>query len=396
MIGDYFKISLSQLRTRKMRAYLTILGIIIGIAAIVSLITISQGLENAIVDQFQKRGVNDIRVIPKGLRGAPTSAISILTTKDKDVVENVVGVDYVIGILFTQANLEFSNEKKFSGVTLYPADIVDKAFADQDLKLKEGRPFKKGEKDAVIIGSKAAKDLFKKEIKLRNSLVINDHKFKVVGIFDETGLPNIDQAIYIPLDTGRTLFDKPKEITVMAVHVKKGVDIEKVAKDIKSKLKLSRDNENFDVFTPQEILNQLKTILGIVQIVLGGIAGISLVVGGVGIMNAMYTSVMERTREIGIMKAVGAKNSDVLTMFLIESGLMGFLGGLVGVILGTVVGFSFGKIASQLGFGLLLIRIEWNLLVFALLFAFFVGVISGTLPAFRAAKLKPVDALRYE
>ncbi|MFH1210807.1 MAG: ABC transporter permease [archaeon] len=394
MIKDYFMLSLSHIRTRKLRAYLTILGIIIGIAAIVALITISQGLENAVVEQFSKRGTQDIRVIPKGLRAAPTVS-NLITTKDVDTVKGIVGVDYTFEIIMTNSNVEFGNEKKFSSIIAYQADLIETVFKDQDVKLEQGRLFKEGE-SGVIIGKKAAENRFDKDIKLRNSLTINGKKFKVVGILEEMGIAEIDQAIIIPVDVAREVFDKPKELSAILIHVEDGVDVEKVAKDVKTKLKRARDNDNFDVFTPKELLNQLNTILGIVEIVLAGIAGISLVVGGVGIMNAMYTSVMERTKEIGVMKAIGARNSDILTMFLIESGLMGFLGGLVGVILGSLTGFLFGKIASQLGFGLLLIRIEWTLLIFALVFAFVVGVISGTLPAFRAAKLKPVDALRYE
>jgi len=394
MIKDYFMLSLSHIRTRKLRAYLTILGVIIGIAAIVALITISQGLENAVVEQFSKRGTQDIRVLPKGLRAAPTVS-NLITTKDVDTVKGIVGVDYTFQIIMTNSDVEFGNEKKFSNILAYQADLIERVFQDQDVKIEQGRYFKEGE-SGIIIGKKTAEDMFDKEIQLRNSLTINREKFKVVGILEEMGIAEIDRAIILPLDVARDVFDKPKELSGILLHVQDGVDVEKVAKDVKTKLKRARNNENFEVYTPKELLNQLNSILGIVQIVLGGIAGISLVVGGVGIMNAMYTSVLERTKEIGVMKAIGARNSDILKMFLVESGLMGLLGGIAGIIIGTTTGFLFGKIASQLGFGLLLIKIEWELLVFALLFAFFVGVISGTLPAFRAARLKPVDALRYE
>lgn len=395
MISDFFMLSLHNLRSKKLRAYLTILGIIIGIAAIVALITISQGLENAVLDQFSKRGLNDVRIVPKGLRGPP-AASNTLTVADRDVIKGVVGVDYVFEVLRVGSSVEFGNQKKFTFIVMYPSDLFEKFSSDQDLKFEDGRGFKDNDKDSVIVGRVFADSFFDKEVKIRNNIIINNKKFRVVGILEKTGLPEIDQALIIPLDTGRVLFGKPKELSAMVVHLNDGVGIDKVASDIKSKLKRARDNENFEVFTPQELLKQLNTILGVVQIVLGGIAGISLVVGGVGIMNAMFTSVMERTREIGVMKAVGARNSDILSMFLVESGLMGFVGGLIGVTLGTLVGFLFGEIASALGFGLLLIKVEWDLLIFALLFAFFVGVISGTIPAFRAARLKPVDALRYE
>ena len=166
-------------------------------------------------------------------------------------------------------------------------------------------------------------------------------------------------------------------------------------KKIEKELKQKRDDTNFQVLTAAQIVEQINNVLGIVQVVLVGIAMISLIVGAIGILNSMYTSVLERTKDIGIMKAVGARNSDILKIFLIESGLMGFVGGIFGIILGIVVALIVGEIASNSGF-LLLIKIEIPLLLFGLLFSFLVGMISGTLPAYQASKLKPVDALRYE
>jgi len=380
---------------RKVRAYLTIVGIVIGIAAIVSLISLSQGLENAVTSQFEKMGISDIRVLAKGLRGAPIGN-EVLTTSDMDVVENVVGVDYVIGILIGMTNVEFNNEKKFMQVLAYPTDKAEKGFADVDIEFIEGRNFKKTESGGVVIGYNIAKDLFDKDIRVRNRITIDEEKFKVIGIMKEAGNPQLDNTIYIPIDEGRDIFEKPDELSVMIVHVKEGKDINEVSESIYTKLKRKRDNENFEVFTPQQILDQLSTILGIVNIVLVGIAAISLLVGGIGIMNAMYTSVLERTKEIGIMKAIGATNQSILGMFLLESGLLGLGGGILGAALGTAFAFLFGEIVKQLGFPLILIQVEWSLIFFVLAFSFGVGVISGTLPAFRASRLQPADALRYE
>ncbi|MBM3200081.1 ABC transporter permease [Candidatus Woesearchaeota archaeon] len=397
MIADFFKLGLLNMKHRKIRSWLTILGIIIGIASIVALISISQGLENAIVEQFSKMGVQDIRVVPKGLRGPPTSGISVVFTKDDvETIKNVKGVDYVLGVLFQMTNVKSGNEEKLLSTIAYPTELVQQAFIDVDLGFEYGRAFTKGEKGSIILGHNIAKDAFKKEIRVKNSLEVNDKLFKVVGIFEESGTPTVDNAIILALDDARVLYNKPDEVSVMTVHMLEGTDSEKLVKDIKRKLKRARGNENFDVFTPQQILDQMSTILGVVGIVLAGIASISLLVGGIGIMNSMYTSVLERTRDIGVMKAVGATNSNILTVFLIESGLIGLVGGLAGILLGTGVAFSFGEVAKQLGFSLLLIKININLLAFALAFSFFVGVVSGTLPAVRASKLKPVDALRYE
>lgn len=397
MMQDFFRLSFLSIKHRKIRAWLTIIGIVIGIAAIVALISISQGLENAIIEQFSKMGVKDIRVAPKGLRGPPMGAsLAGLTKDDVDTVKSVKGVDYVLGVLFQRGTVEFDGKKELINTIAYPTDLAARAFLDVDLEFEEGRPFRKGERSSALLGAKVAKKAFDKEIRLRNNVEVEGKKFKVVGVFKEAGLSPIDDSVFLSIDDARGLYDEPEEVSAMTVHILPGVDMDEVAEAIERRLKRARDDENFQVFTPKQVLEQLSTILGIVGIVLVGIAAISLLVGGIGIMNSMYTSVLERTREIGVMKAVGATDASILTMFLMESGLMGLAGGLAGAGLGTGVAFSFGEIASQLGFSLLLIQIDFKLLAFALAFSFFVGMVSGTLPAVRASKLKPVDALRYE
>jgi len=397
MIIDFFRISFFSLKHTKIRSWLTIIGIVIGIAAIVALISISQGLENAITEQFSKLGVSDIRVTPKGMRGPPGSGSDIiLTKKDVETVEQIKGVDYVLGVLGQRSTVKFGQEEKRLNTLAYPTELTARAFLDVDLEFAQGRPFNKGEKGSVMIGANVAEDAFKKEIRLRNNLEVEGKPLKVVGIVKKAGLPVIDNGVFLALDDARELFGKPDEISAMTVHVLPGEDMNSMAETIERKLKRARNNENFQVFTPQQALEQMRTILGIVEIVLAGIAAISLLVGGIGIMNSMYTSVLERTREIGVMKAVGATNANIMAMFLLESGFIGLGGGLIGVGLGTGIAFSFGQIAAQLGFSLLLIKINIQLLAFALAFSFLVGLVSGTLPAVRASKLKPVDALRYE
>ena len=168
-----------------------------------------------------------------------------------------------------------------------------------------------------------------------------------------------------------------------------------VKEEIEKELERKRDDTNFQVVTATQILEQINEVLGIIQFVLIGIAAISLVVGGIGIMNSMYTSVLERTKDIGIMKAIGAKNLDIFEIFLIESGLIGLVGGLFGTALGSFVAVIIGEFSKNAGF-LLKITIEPLVLAFGLVFSFLAGIISGVLPAMQAARLKPADALRYE
>jgi len=192
-----------------------------------------------------------------------------------------------------------------------------------------------------------------------------------------------------------------KKVDVIAVQVQKGVDANKVADDIERAMRRDRDlelgKEDFQISTPQQILETLDTILTMVEIVLIGIAAISLLVGGIGIANTMYTAVVERTKEIGIMKSIGAQNKDILLIFVIESGLLGLAGGAIGIVFG--IGLS--KLVEYLAFAFLgtsLIKafFPWYLIVGSLVFSFLIGTISGFFPARQAASLKPVDALRYE
>ena len=395
MVSPFLITALRSISHRKVRATLTTLGIIIGIASIVALISLNQGLSTAIEEEFEKRGSSLVRVVPMGLRGPPTDA-DLLTSKDVNVVENVKGLDYVAELLIQNGKVEYNNEKKLLLVNSLPTELIDKLGVDMNLEVEFGRMFKSGESGSAIIGGNFGDNHFNEEIPLRANLLIEEEKFRVIGIMKKTGNSELDNVIYIPLEDGRDIFAKPDGLSIIAARVFDGLDVEVVQEEIRKKLERSRDNENFDVITPKQIVEQLNLILGVLQFVLVGIAAISLIVGGIGIMNSMYTSVLERTKDIGTMKSIGAKNRDILMIFLFEAGVIGLFGGVVGATLGTLLAFSVGLIADQLGFGLLKITFNVGLFAFGLLFAFIVGMISGILPAYRASKLNPVDALRYE
>lgn len=264
-------------------------------------------------------------------------------------------------------------------------------------KVIDGKILGSSEKGGVIAGYKLAKDDFDKEVMVKNSIYVNDEKFRVVGVFEDTGSASTDHGLVMEMSDCRRIFDKKTEVSMIMVHLAKGFDIEKAASDIKAKLKKARDDENFEVYTPAQLLKQLNDILSIVSAILTSIAAISLVVGGMGIMNSMYTNVLERTRDIGVMKAIGAKNSQILMVFLVEAGLYGLAGGVIG----ASVGMGISKIVEGVavyGFGFTLLKVKMDIALIweVLLFSFIVGCISGILPSFRAAKMKPAEALRYE
>ena len=410
MIKDYFKVGISNLLHRKLRSWLTMVGIFIGIAAVVGLISLGQGMKEAIGNVFLNIGADKLAVMAKsGLQfsGPPgSSAASNLTTHDADVIKRVNGIDEVGARLIKPAKLEFNKEVKFYFAASMPDDEQGRKLITEfnHYETEEGRLLKKGDKFKIFIGNNVAnKGVFKKKkIELGNKIKINDVEFEVVGVLKKTGNPQQDRVVIVPEDTLRDVLkiDK-KKVDVIAVKVQKGVDINKVADDIEKAMRRDRGlkigHEDFQVQTPQQILAILDNILSIVEVVLIGIAAISLLVGGIGIANTMYTAVVERTKEIGVMKSIGAQNKDILIIFVIESGLLGLVGGAIGIALGIGLSKLVEFLAFQfLGTSLIKAFFPWYLIVGALLFSFLIGTVSGLLPAKQAASLKPVDALRYE
>ncbi len=394
MLKDYFLMAVSNIKHRKLRSWLTIIGIIIGVAAILSLITISRSLESTLEAQFEQFGANRILISPKGFQG-PGTVSEGLTTNDLETVEHISGFKYVVPWVFVSTEVKYNDEVGFTLINGIPADIFEEFSLDSGAELREGRFLEEGDKFEAVVGSSVVEDMFEDKLGIGSDIEIEGQEFEIVGIYKETGNSQDDSQVSIPLETAREIFNKPDDVDGIVAQVRSADDIPKLQEEIEKKLERDRDDTNFQVVTATQILEQLNEVLGIIQFVLVGIAAISLVVGGVGIMNSMYTSVLERTKEVGIMKSIGARNSDIFQIFLIESGLMGFVGGFFGTALGTIIAIIVGKFATNSGF-LLNIKIEPLVLVFGLLFAFVVGVLSGVLPAMQAAKLKPTEALRYE
>jgi len=393
MIKEYVKLAITSIKHRKLRTSLTILGIIIGVAAIVSLISISQGLQYSIQEQFQKMGSNRIYLSPKGSFGQATQG---LTTKDIELIEKLPEIEYAMPyIIFYDRVVKFSRVEKQVTIIGLPTEDFDKRWADMDFKTIEGKLFSGGEKGKAIIGYKVSTEMFDPlVIHTNNNIQINDKKFSVYGVMKEIGNSQDDNQIYLPEDDARELYDLKDTVHYAEIKIKPGLDVNLVADGIQKRLKKFRDDENFEIFTPEQLLQQLKTILGIIQVVLVGIAAISIIVGAIGITNSMYTNVLERTKDIGIMKSIGAKNSDILTIFLIESGMQGFIGGTIGIMLGVGIGKIVEYLAKISGVSLLKVPINPLILLGGLLFAVIVGLVSGYFPARQAAKLRPVDALK--
>ena len=403
MILDYFKLAYRSAKQRKIRSWLTMLGIFIGIAAVVALISLSQGLQVAIAEQFVSLGSDKIVVQgPSSGFGPPGTGVEVpLTKDDRDVIENVNGVDIAVGRLIRSVKLEFDDEVQYGFAASLPEDDeqIDLAIEANNYKRGTGRLLKKGDKFKVMVGDSFAKNTFETPLQIRDTLLVEDKEFKVIGILKKSGNPQQDSTLVIPEDALREILNIEETFDIIPARVSAGQDVETVTERVKKALRKKRDveegKEDFSIETPGSLLSTLTTILLVVQGVLVGIAAISLVVGGIGIMNTMYTAVLERTKEIGVMKATGARNSQVLSLFMIEAGMLGLFGGVIGVSLGVGI----GKLVEYLGyraFESFLIRASFSplLLIGALLFAFIVGAASGVFPARQAAKLHPVDAFR--
>jgi len=402
MIGEYFKISGRNILKKGIRSWLTMIGIFIGVAAVVSLISLGQGMEDAIRNQFANMGTDIIIVMPG--RGFESFGSSKLTKHDEDIIRGVKGVDNEAPFIVKLSKLTYRKEVAYTMVIGTPSDdrfrVIEKM---NNFKTIEGRnKFYPSDKYSVAVGyTLAYGDFLKnKNVRLNDRIMIDDVEFKVVGIMGKVGNPDDDKNVYIPLETAKDVFND-KDYNQIIVKTASGAEVAKVADDIKTRMRKDRGQkegeEDFNAQTSEQLLESVGGILNTVQAVLVGIALISLMVGGIGIMNTMYTSVLERTSEIGVMKAIGAKNSDILALFLIESGALGLVGGIIGVVIGLAMSKTVEYVArNNLGNDLLQANTSLELIIGALAFSFIVGCISGVLPAMQASQLKPVEALRYE
>ena len=405
MIKDFTLITLRNLRSRKIRSWLTMLGIFIGIAAVVSLISLGQGMEEALTSAFANLGTDKLVIQAASTTFAPPGSLAVtpLTNDDVDLIKKTPGVKIAIGRMLRGVTAEFNDVRIQNFAISQPEGLEDRQFVVEalDLQLVEGRLFRNGDKFKVLLGNDFASDdnAFNKKVRVGEKITLNDKKFEVIGILKRISAPFGNDGFQLLDDTVRDLVNEEDEVDFINVQVQPGVKTKDVAATIEKKFRKDRNQdpgeEDFTVQTPEQASQTFGSILLIMQIVVIGIAGISLIVGGVGIMNTMFTSVLERTREIGIMKAIGAKNKDILTFFMIESGILGMAGGIVGVIIGVSLS-KFVEIIGQQVLGSALLKANFSpvLIIGALLFSFIVGTTSGIVPALQASKMHPVEALR--
>ena len=426
-----FKIALNIILHSKLRSWLTIIGIVIGIAAVISIVSIGQGAQKSLEQNLNSLSADIITISPGFSRAqGPESdfrdlsggnfntggtTTKNLTVKDIAILKTVPNILQIMGIVSGTVNdVSFLGKTSRSSITgVDPAVWKNIVTAE----LASGRYISSGDVNVVVVGGRLATSTFS-GMEINRQISIGGQSFRIVGILKESGTSggpggsSDDNKIFMPIENAITILEGKDKKNFDSVIVKLE-DISmtnETITQITNKLMLSHgilqsSKKDFSVESPTSMQERISSTLGSTSIFLTGIAIISLIVGAIGIMNSMFTSVLEKTKEIGILKALGAKDRDILTIFLLNSGIIGLIGGLFGIILGIFASSYIGEVSGTtsltggggpMGRFLSSTYISPELVIGIFILSVVVGLVSGAIPAYRASKLEPVDALRYE
>ncbi|MFC1997784.1 ABC transporter permease [Chloroflexota bacterium] len=399
--------ALESLTSNKLRSGLTILGIVIGVGAVIAMLAIGAGAENSITGEIQGIGSNLIFVFRGGSEEVRNP--KPLTLGDSDALADPFAAPSIMGVapvLQGNGEVSFAGENintQISGVTP-DYEIVRNYQVSEGEFINDSHML--GRASVAIIGVEVAEELFGRKAAVTGETVrVEGQPFRIIGVLEEKGGSSFgseDNQIIVPLTTAqsrllrRSTADRVDVIFVQAVSADAVPDAsEEIAQILRTRHRTDIGEDDFTVFSQQDFLDVASSITGVLTIFLGGIAGISLLVGGIGIMNIMLVSVIERTREIGLRKAMGARKSDILIQFLTESSLLSLFGGLLGIGLGWLIAFIVGQIAAASDANIVPV-VGLDAILLATIFSAAVGLFFGLYPANRAANLQPVEALRYE
>ena len=400
---EYIKIAVRSLRRRPVRSWLTMIGVVIGVFLIISLLSLSEGIKGAMMQQLNMMGSDLIMVFPGEISDMTTMMAGglELTEDDIEAVRRADGVETIVPMNYKAEAVRHEGRVKtilINGVSWeYGMELLK---SDMGWQLAEGRWPVAGKKE-IIVAKAVPEDIFP-GMKVGDEVSVRGKKFDVVGVLKSLGNKQDDSTITMDLDLFANVTGEREGAKMIMAKVTPGYSVDDVVENIKDNLNESRkrrrgeDLPSFSVLSSEKILDIVGNVMALVQAAIFGFASIAILVGGIGIMNTMYTSVHERIREIGIMKAVGAKGRTITILFLIEAGFFGLFGGLGGIILGLGAA-KLAEFVVQTSAGFYLkASMSPFLILFGLTFSFLIGCIAGYLPSRSASKLKPVDALRYE
>ncbi len=417
-VEDVFDIALTNIRHRHLRSWLTILGIVIGVAAIVSLISVSIGMQKDIEERTSSLGANIITVSPGGGQaermggmmvpgasggqggGRPpgfggSEEEEVITFSEANDLRTLPGVYKLDAQLSERATVEYNSKNTSLTVVGTEPDSFEESVGAE---LAEGRYLNMNDKYSAVLGYRVATQTFSTDDEeadmMNRQIEIEGVPFRVVGYLEESGgMGGSDGSVYIPVDAAKELFEEPDNVDSITVVVREGHDVDTVAEEISDELRflhgVEEGEEDFQVVTATSVQSTVSSIADTLGLFLGGIAAISLIVGGIGVVNTMFMSVMEQIKTIGVLKSLGAKNRDVMLIFVCEALVLGFVGGIMGVVLS----FFGAALLTALGIST---AITIELIALGVVFSSIVGIVAGVVPARNAASISPVEALRYE
>ncbi|HLC94376.1 MAG TPA: ABC transporter permease [Patescibacteria group bacterium] len=393
------KTALEDFRRNKVRTFLASLGILIGVSSVVLLIAFGLGLKKYVKQQFESLGTNLIIVLPgKILQGGALrpggEALGGAEFDEKDVLnlKKIKNTLYVIPVFVKTVKADVGGKSELGDLYATTADM----FPARNLEIAYGRLFEKSDVDKraknVVIGPKIARELFgSEETAVSKKITIETQRFRIIGVLKSKGGgfggPDFDSFMYMPYKSAFS-FNPNKTFFALYVKAKNADLIAETKRGIQNALEKRYKKDDFSVIEQTELINAIGSIFSIFNVVIVAIAAISLVVGGIGIMNIMYVSVIERIREIGIRRAIGATKNDILFQFLAESIILSLMGGLLGLLVAFVIVFFIQRVFPA--------YINMASIGAAIGVSSIIGVIFGVLPAKKAADLSPIEAIRYE
>lgn len=406
-IGQAFIEALDSLFANKMRSGLTVLGIIIGVAAVIAMLAIGAGAQDTITGQISGLGSNLLFVF-SGNMSEEVRNSQPLTVYDAEAIADPLQAPSVAGVapvIQTNASASYGGQTVNTQVDGVTSDFL----AIRNYELAEGENFSSddllGQKSVAILAADVAKNLFDRtDGVVGESIRVKGQPFRVIGVLASKGGSSFgsqDNFILVPFDTAqnRLVGGNRNEVDVIYIQATTADSVtsavDEISQILRSRHRINLTADDFTVFTQQDFVSTAQTITGVLTVFLGGIAAISLLVGGIGIMNIMLVSVTERTREIGLRKAIGARKRDILIQFLTESSLLSLFGGILGIVLGWLIAFIVGQVATSLGTPFNP-QVGIDAILLATIFSTAVGLFFGLYPANRAANLEPVEALRHD